>query len=69
MQHAIARLRSRAEKHRASLSETKAQRTDLFAACTPFGAAGGYVTVTLAYLLSHAGVSVAAIADWWPSMC
>src|SRR5690348_4704314 len=30
--------------------------------CTPFGAASGYVIVTLAYLLSHAGVSVSAIA-------
>lgn len=30
--------------------------------CTPFGATGGYVIVTLAYLLSHAGVSVSAVA-------
>ena len=30
--------------------------------CTPFGATSGYVIVTLAYLLSHAGVSVGAIA-------
>ena len=30
--------------------------------CIPFGAAGGYVAVTLVYLLAQAGVSVAAIA-------
>jgi MFS family permease len=30
--------------------------------CTPFGATSGYVIVTLAYLLAHAGVSVGAIA-------
>lgn len=30
--------------------------------CTPFGATSGYVNVTLAYLLSHAGVSVSAVA-------
>ena len=30
--------------------------------CTPFGAANGYLVVTLAYQLSHAGVSVGAIA-------
>ena len=30
--------------------------------CIPFGAATGYVSVTLGYLLVHAGVSVAAIA-------
>jgi MFS transporter, PAT family, beta-lactamase induction signal transducer AmpG len=30
--------------------------------CIPFGAATGYVTVTLVYLLSHAGVSVASVA-------
>ncbi len=30
--------------------------------CVPFGATTGYVTVTLAYLLSHAGVSVAGVA-------
>jgi hypothetical protein len=30
--------------------------------CTPFGAANGYVIVTLAYLLSHAGVNVTAVA-------
>jgi MFS transporter, PAT family, beta-lactamase induction signal transducer AmpG len=30
--------------------------------CVPFGATTGYVTVTLAYLLSHAGVSVSAVA-------
>ena len=30
--------------------------------CVPFGATSGYVIVTLAYLLSHAGVSVAAVA-------
>lgn len=30
--------------------------------CTPFGAANGYLVVTLAYQLSHAGVSVAAVA-------
>jgi PAT family beta-lactamase induction signal transducer AmpG len=30
--------------------------------CTPFGAANGYVIVTLAYLLSQSGVSVAAVA-------
>jgi hypothetical protein len=28
----------------------------------PFGISSGYVTVTLAWLLSHAGASVAAIA-------
>jgi hypothetical protein len=28
----------------------------------PLGIASGYVTVTLAYLLSHAGVSIGAIA-------
>jgi PAT family beta-lactamase induction signal transducer AmpG len=30
--------------------------------CVPFGATSGYVIVTLAYLLSHAGVSVVAVA-------
>jgi MFS family permease len=30
--------------------------------CVPFGATTGYVTVTLAYLLSHAGVSVSGVA-------
>jgi len=30
--------------------------------CIPFGAATGYVSVTLVYLLSHAGVSVASVA-------
>ncbi|HEY2885436.1 MAG TPA: MFS transporter [Rhizomicrobium sp.] len=30
--------------------------------CIPFGATSGYVNVTLAYLLSHAGVSVGAVA-------
>lgn len=30
--------------------------------CVPFGATSGYVNVTLAYLLSHAGVSITAIA-------
>jgi PAT family beta-lactamase induction signal transducer AmpG len=30
--------------------------------CTPFGASNGYLVVTLAYLLSHAGVGVGAIA-------
>lgn len=30
--------------------------------CVPFGATSGYVNVTLAYLLSHAGVSVSAVA-------
>ena len=30
--------------------------------CIPFGAATGYVSVTLIYLLSHAGVSVASVA-------
>ena len=30
--------------------------------CLPFGASAGYVVVTLGYLLSHAGVSVVAIA-------
>ena len=30
--------------------------------CVPFGATSGYVLVTLAYLLSHAGVSVTAVA-------
>jgi len=30
--------------------------------CVPFGATSGYVNVTLGYLLSHAGVNVAAVA-------
>jgi len=30
--------------------------------CTPFGATSGYVIVTLAYLLSHAGVNMGAVA-------
>jgi len=30
--------------------------------CTPFGASNGYLVVTLGFLLSHAGVSVTAIA-------
>lgn len=30
--------------------------------CAPFGATSGYVVITLGYLLSHAGVSVAAIS-------
>jgi PAT family beta-lactamase induction signal transducer AmpG len=43
----------------------KAQSTHpvvFLALCVPFGATAGYVIVTLAYLLSHAGVSVAAVA-------
>lgn len=47
------------------LSETKPAPTHpivFLVLCTPFGATSGYVNVTLAYLLSHAGVSVSAIA-------
>src|SRR5258708_3975958 len=47
------------------LSETKPAPTHpivFLVLCTPFGATSGYVNVTLAYLLSHAGVSVTAVA-------
>ena len=47
------------------MSETKPGATHpvvYLLLCTPFGATSGYVIVTLAYLLAHAGVSVGAIA-------
>ena len=47
------------------MSDTKAGSTHpvvFLLLCTPFGAANGYLIVTLAYQLAHAGVSVEAIA-------
>lgn len=47
------------------MSDTKAGRTHpivFLLLCTPFGAANGYLVVTLAYLLHQSGVSVGAIA-------
>jgi MFS family permease len=47
------------------LSETKSGATHpivFLLLCTPFGAANGYLVVTLAYLLHQAGVGVGAIA-------